>query len=104
MTRFDLSQLSNALFEEAQDALFLFDPETDRILEVNAMAEYLSGFPREKLVGVQWPRLIGSERRGRNRLRSAADDTGVFHSQEGYFLRTQKDGQWIPVNVTLTRL
>ena len=28
----------------------------------------------------------------------------MFHSQEGYFLRTRKDGLWVPVNLTVTRL
>ena len=38
--------LAQALFEEAGDALFLFEPDTDRLVNVNPMAERLSGFPR----------------------------------------------------------
>src|SRR5262249_47047093 len=30
--------------------------------------------------------------------------TGLFHSQEGFFLRHHKDGVWGPVNLTVTRL
>ena len=37
-------------------------------------------------------------------MRQAASKSGVFHSQEGYFLRTGQDGVWLPVNVTVTRL
>src|SRR5262249_38717769 len=29
---------------------------------------------------------------------------GLFHSQEGFFLRHHRDGVWVPVNVTVTRL
>jgi len=39
--------LAQALFEEAGDALFLFDPETDQVQDINPMAERLSGFPRD---------------------------------------------------------
>ena len=35
--------LGRALFQEAGDALFLFDPDTDRLMAVNPMAERLTG-------------------------------------------------------------
>jgi PAS domain S-box-containing protein len=38
------------------------------------------------------------------RLRQAYRKTGLFHSQEGFYLRHQKDGVWVPVNLTVTRL
>src|SRR5438309_1989603 len=105
MSQFDLGHLSQALFEESHDALFLFDPDTDQILEVNAMAQRLSGFARDRLLAMQWDYLFRFEQPGgRQRLRQAAADTGVFHSQEGFFLRTGKDGVWVPVNLTVTRL
>ncbi|HEV3263288.1 MAG TPA: PAS domain S-box protein [Gemmataceae bacterium] len=105
MSQFDLGQLSQALFEESQDALFLFDPDTDHILEVNAVAERLSGFRRERLLDMQWDYLFRFEQPGgRQRLRQAAGKSGVFHSQEGFFLRTGQDGVWVPVNLTVTRL
>ncbi len=96
--------LAQALFQEAGDALFLFDPETDQLLDVNPMAEWLSGFPRRELLGMQWTYLFRAEKGGKQRLERAASKTGVFHSQEGFFLRTEKDGVWIPVNLTVARL
>src|SRR5262249_23073577 len=44
------------------------------------------------------------EQGSRSRIRKAASHTGVFHSQEGFFLRTSRDGVWIAVNLTITRL
>ena len=38
------------------------------------------------------------------RLRQACHETMVFHSQDGFYLRTSQDGVWIPVNITVTRL
>src|SRR5438874_655019 len=41
---------------------------------------------------------------GRERLRQAAGRTGVFHAQDGFWLRTSADGVWVPVNITIARL
>ena len=41
---------------------------------------------------------------GMQRLKQASQKTGIFHSQEGFFLRTRGDGVWIPVNLTVSRL
>jgi PAS domain S-box-containing protein len=95
--------LGKALFEEAGDALYLFDPDTDQLLDVNPMAERLSGFSRAELLNRQmgWCfRFPGTP----GRLRQAGATSGVFHSQEGFLLRTNKDDVWIPVNLTVARL
>ena len=108
MNAINAKDLAQALLEEAGDALFLFDPETDQVYGVSRAAEQLSGYAREDLL--KFPatymfRFGGQgERGGQNRLRQAAAKTGVFHSQEGYFLRTRADGVWVPVNVTVSRL
>jgi PAS domain S-box-containing protein len=101
----DAAGLAQALFHEAGDALFLFDPDTDALLDVNPMAERLTGFPRRELLqmpATYWFRFGGQG--GLQRLRKAASKTGAFHSQEGFFLRTRQDRVWIPVNLTTTRL
>src|SRR5260370_42710672 len=101
MSRVYIGQLSQALFQEAQDALFLMDPDTDQLLDVNPMAERLSGFPRATLLGLQTTYLFRFEKPGGNqRLRRASTNTGIFHSQEGFFLRTNQEGVWVPVNLT----
>jgi PAS domain S-box-containing protein len=97
--------LAQALFEEAGDALFLFDPDTDQLQDVNPMAERLSGFSRAELLTFQATylfRFVGQG--GKGRLHHAATKTTVFHAQDGFLLRTHDDGVWVPVNVTITRL
>ncbi len=107
MRQSNAKDLAQALFEEAGDALFLFDPDTDQILDVNPLAERLSGFDRAELLSFQATYLFrfgagGSG--GKQRIQQAAAKTNVFHAQDGFLLRTRKDGVWIPVNVTVTRL
>jgi PAS domain S-box-containing protein len=97
--------LGRALFQEAGDALFLFDPDTDRLLEVNPMAAKLTGFGREELLARAASdcfRCVGSG--GAGNLRRAAVQTVVFHSQEGFQLRTPNPVVWVPVTLTIARL
>jgi two-component system NtrC family sensor kinase len=103
----EVKEVAKALFEEAGDALFLLDPETDELLHVNPTAERLSGFSRAQLLtkpSMYWFRFGPGERGSAHRLRQAATRSGVFHSQEGFFLRTPQEGVWIPVNLTIARL
>src|SRR5260370_14891889 len=99
------NELSVTLFEEAGDALFLFDPETEEICDVNPMAQRLSGFARTELLQFQITYLFRSEiQGGLQRLRHAYKNTGAFHSQAAFLLRHQHEEVWIPVNLTVTRL
>jgi len=99
------NELSVTLFEEAGDALFLFDPDTEDICDVNPMGQRLSGFTRTELLRLQITYMFRSEiQGGLQRLRHAYKKTGVFHSQEGFLLRHQQEEVWIPVNLTVTRL
>src|SRR5947209_4213239 len=100
-----LEEIGQVLFEEAGDALFLLDPKSGQILDANPMAEKLSGFPLAELRGKRATDLFRSEAQGGlERMEHAAKRTGTFHSQEGYLLRHQRDGVWVPVNLTITRL
>src|SRR5438132_5717977 len=104
-TGWNAEELSVTLFEEAGDALFLFDPENEQLVDVNPMAQRLSGFTRAELLRMQITYLFRSEvQGGLKRLRQAYQKTGIFHSQEGFLLRHQREGAWIPVNLTVTRL
>ena len=97
--------LAQALLEEAGDALFLFDPDTDQLHEVSRKAVELSGFRREEMLtrpATYFFRFGGKG--GQHRLREAAAHTGVFHAQDGFLMRTSQDGVWIPVNLTISRL
>jgi PAS domain S-box-containing protein len=105
MNTSDPKDLAQALLEEAGDALFLFDPDTDAMHAVSRMAIELTGFGREDLLAhpaTYFFRFGGKG--GQQRLREAATRTGVFHAQDGFFLRTCNDGVWIPVNLTVSRL
>ena len=100
--------LAQALFEEAGDALFLFDPDTDVVQDVNPMAERLSGFSRAELLRFESSYLFrfgpadakeNADSRpgvaGKRRLQHAASNTGIFHAQDGFFLRSRQDGVWV---------
>jgi PAS domain S-box-containing protein len=105
MTAYNLAELGLTLFEESGDALFLFDPETEQLLDVNPMAQRLTGCARVELLRHPVSYLFRSEVQGGvQRLRQAYRKTGVFHSQEGFLLRHARDGVWTPVNLTVTRL
>jgi PAS domain S-box-containing protein len=108
MTPPKLEDLARALFEEAGDALFLFDPDTDQLLDVNPMAVRLTGLGRADLLRLPATSLFRLEQAPAHakdqRLRRASQETGIFHSQEGFSLRTGRDGVWLPVNLTITRL
>jgi two-component system sensor histidine kinase/response regulator len=98
-------ELAEALFEEAGDALFLFDPDTDQVLQVSRVAEQLTGFSRAELLALPATALFRfGGQAGGQRVSQAANRTGVFHSREGYYLRTRQEQVWIPVNVTISRL
>src|SRR5439155_20733037 len=100
-----LQGLAQALFEECGDALFLFDPDTQQLLDANSTAQRLSGFPLRELLHFSVPQLFRFEGPGGLQpLLSASRKTGIFHSGEGYSMRTIKDGVWIPVHLTTARL
>ena len=105
MTTDHIEGLGRALFQEAGDALFLFDPDTDRLLDVNPMAEKLTRFSRADLLALKASacfRFTGAA--GAGNLHQAAVQTVVFHSREGFQLRTPDADDWVPVNLTTARL
>jgi two-component system, cell cycle sensor histidine kinase and response regulator CckA len=98
-------ELSQALFQESADALFLLDPTSGRLLDVNPVALRLTGFNRSEILEFPASYLFRSEHQGgRTRLRGAVHQTMIFHAKDGYLLRTTNDGVWIPVNLSVSRL
>lgn len=55
------------LFEDATDAIFIADPKTGEILDVNKQAERLIGLPKQKLIGMNQVKLHPSEEAERYR-------------------------------------
>jgi two-component system cell cycle sensor histidine kinase/response regulator CckA len=105
VTHYDRDELAITLFEESGDALFLFDPISETMIDVNPMAQRLSGFPYGELLRMKVTQLFRSSGpSGLQRLRHAYNRTGLFHSQEDFLLRHAKDDLWVPVNLTVTRL
>lgn len=105
MNAYDVAELAQTLFEEAGDALFLFDPDSEQVLDANPMAQRLSGYARQQLLRLKITYLFRSEiQGGLMRLQEAFRKTGSFHSQDGFLLRHRDDGRWLPVNLTITRL
>jgi two-component system cell cycle sensor histidine kinase/response regulator CckA len=102
---YNRDELAVTLFEESGDALFLFDPASEAMLDANPMAQRLSGFTHAELLRMQATYLFRSSTPGGlQRLRHAYQRTGLFHSQEDFLLRRRDDGVWVPVNLTVTRL
>jgi two-component system cell cycle sensor histidine kinase/response regulator CckA len=102
---YDREELAVTLFEESGDALFLFDPVSENMLDVNPMAQRLSGYSYGELLRMKATQLFRSSAPGGLQcLRRAFLHTGLFHSQEDFLLRHAKDGVWLPVNLTVTRL
>ena len=101
----DAAGLAEALFNESPDALFLFDPQSDRLENINEMALRLSGFGRNELMQLPATSLFRFQGKGgRAQLQRAANKSCIFHSRVGYFLRTREDGVWLPVNLSIARL
>ena len=105
MKHAQMEGLAQALFEECGDALFLFDPDTEQLLDANSAAQRLSGFALRELLHFSIQQLFRSDGpEGLQRLLLASRKTGFVHSGEGYSLRTIKEGVWTPVNLTAARL
>jgi PAS domain S-box-containing protein len=98
-------ELAKTLFEEAEDARFLCEPQSDRLVATNTAAARLTKFSQAdllKMPATYWFRF--GDRGSKDWLREATNKSGVVHFPDGYFLRTQEIGVWIPVNLTVSRL
>ena len=104
MTRYDQAELARAMLSEIGDALFLLDPDTDRLLEVNPVVLRLTGFSRAEALRFSALDLFRFEAAGgTQRLKAAFTKTMAFNGQDGFLLRTRGD-DWVPVSVTVSRL
>jgi PAS domain S-box-containing protein len=104
MVAYDQAELAQALFSEIGDALFLLDPDTDRLLEVNPVALRLTGCSRAELLDFPATHLFRFETPGgAQRLKGAFTKTMIFHGQDGFLLRG-RDEAWVPVSLTVSRL
>jgi PAS domain S-box-containing protein len=97
-------EMARALFEEVNDAVFVFDPESEQITDVNPMAQRLSGHRRSDLLQMRITDLLSAPgEEGMSRLLESSRVTTLFHSQEGFRLR-HRDGGEIEINVSVSRV
>src|SRR5258708_25885197 len=98
MTTEEITGLGQSLFTEAGDGLFLYEPDTEQLVDVNPMAERLIGLTREEIMrwpATYWFRFGGNGGRGNEALRRAGRQTMSFHPQDAFLLPTGKGGVWI---------
>jgi PAS domain S-box-containing protein len=105
METFQSNALARAVFEEVGDALFLFDPDSGRVLDVNAAGQRLSGFALRDLVKLLVTELF-SPPRGQPPvpLRPATPKSPLAEVGRLYFLRTPHARIWIPVSLTVAHV
>src|SRR5262249_35254839 len=105
MNPLNITDLAQALFEEAGDALFLFDPDNDGVLAVNPMAVRLCGYSRDELLKMPVTWLYRFQgRSSQSQIHRSSQQSGIFHNQDGLELRTRDGAGWVPVNLPITRL
>jgi PAS domain S-box-containing protein len=95
-------ELYRALFEQANDAIFL-ETENDDIIDVNRQASILTGYTRAELLTMKVPELQAPEMRGQpgTVIRDELTRHGgsIFESVD-----LKKDGTRVPVEISNTRL
>lgn len=97
-------EIARGLFRESNDALFLFDPDDHRVLDLNPVALRLTGFTKDQARAMRlWDLFSGDSPRQLEPMMDAYRRTGFYHSREGFTLN-RRAGQPIPVNVSVSRI
>ena len=103
MEQNQIKGLGRALFQEAGDALFLFDPDNDRLMAVNPIAERLTGLDRQALLAkpmTYWFRFSGKGKEPRARRLPQRDLPLSRRLSSPH----QQGRRMIPINITIARL
>ncbi len=97
-------EIARSLFREANDAFFLFDPKTQIVVDLNPAAQRLTGLDKQRACTMSLCDLFFSRASGDlDRLALALNQTGFFHSREGYYLRRGSNAA-LPVNISVSRI
>jgi PAS domain S-box-containing protein len=97
-------EIARCQFRETIDALFVFDPRDQRVVDLNPAALRLSGLTRKAALALRVQDLfLSAESDGLQRLIDAFMRTGFLHSSEDYLL-VRREGEPIPVNVSVSRI
>jgi two-component system cell cycle sensor histidine kinase/response regulator CckA len=101
----DLSDLVSTLLVEIADPFFLFDFESEQVLQWNPQAQQLTGSLFPALARVPIMDLFDAQSPDEmQRWRAVFRRTGFFHSANGYRVRHADDDRRIPVDLTISRV
>jgi PAS domain S-box-containing protein len=97
-------EIARSLFLESNDGLFLFDPDDQKLVDLNPAALRMTGFDRKSALGMPLTDLfLSNDPEYLDRLITACTKTQFFHSREDYFLR-RLEGSALAVNISLSRI
>ena len=97
-------EIGRSVFREANDAFFLFDPMTRKIVDVNPAALRLTGMEKDAACSMRLEDLFAATASGGlEGIAEALARTGFFHSREGYYLRRASKSD-LAVNVSVSRI
>ena len=97
-------EIARSLFREANDAFFLFDPQSRMVIDLNPAAQRLTGLQKNEARTMHLEELFDPSGLTRiDELALALTRTDFFHSREGYFLR-RKNRDALPVNISVSRI
>ena len=98
-------EIARCLFRESNDALFLFDPADNRVVDANPAAQRLTDMDKAELCALRVFDLFRSpEADDLAPLIDAYRRTGFFHSREDYELRRAGGLPPLPVNLSVSRI
>ena len=97
-------EIARCQFRETNDALFVFDPRDQRVVDLNPAALRLSGLTKKAALALQVQDLfLAAEPDGLRWMIEGFERTGYLHSSEDYSL-IRREGEPIPVNVSVSRI
>jgi PAS domain S-box-containing protein len=97
-------EIARSLFREANDAFFLFDPQSRMVIDLNPAAQRLTGLQKHEARTMHLEELFDPSGLTRiDELALALTRTDFFHSREGYLLRRKKRDP-LPVNLSVSRI
>ncbi len=96
-------EIARCLFRESSDGLFIVDPVTRLVVDLNPAALRLSGLTRKETLSLRIDDLFTGQSDGLRRMEEALEKTGQFLPAEDFFL-TRSAGERVPVNVSVSRI
>ena len=97
-------EMARCLFRESTDSMFVFEPVTRLVVDLNPAALRLSGLTRKKALALCVEDLFSEQSaNGLRRMEEALEKTGRFLPTEDFFL-IRSVGEPVPVNVSVSRV